>query len=165
MLGDGEVICSNTTNGGAVGVCLTPLPDGGGVCVPEGDVCHYTASDYTCGVSSARSDCCGPQRPKFDACVLDPFGVPRCNAYTGVPGDAGVGCVTTGNACSTATECCNGDPCVPGAGGQLQCSATSCQSSGQSCTTNADCCAGLLASPSPGPSTARARRSFLRLRL
>jgi hypothetical protein len=150
VLGDGEVICSNTTNGGAVGVCLTPMPDGGGVCVPEGDVCHYNASNYTCGISSARSDCCGPQNPKFDACELDPFGVPRCNAATGVKGDGGTGCVMSGNACSTATECCNGNPCVPGAGGQLQCSTASCEMSGQSCTTNADCCAGLPCVAPPG---------------
>ncbi len=131
VLGDGEVICSNTTSGGAVGVCLTPLPDGGGVCVPEGDVCHYTASNYTCGVSSARSDCCGPQNPKFDACELDPFGVPRCNAATGASrGDGGHADASHPAIAMlglTATECCNGNPCVPGAGGQLQCSTTACE--------------------------------------
>ncbi len=149
-LGDGEVTCSNATNGAAVGVCLTPLPDGGGVCVPEGDVCHYNASNYMCAtVSSARSDCCGPQTPKFDACVLDPFGVPRCNAYTGVKG-GGIGCVAAGSGCAPATDCCNGNPCVLGSGGMLQCAATACQTSGQTCTTNADCCSGLPCVSLPG---------------
>jgi hypothetical protein len=151
VLGDGAVVCSNSANGGDVGVCQTPGPTAeGGTCDPEGDVCHYNASNYTCSISSARSDCCGPQTPKFDACVLDPFGVPRCNAYTGVPGDAGVGCLTTGSSCATATECCDGHPCVPGAGGKLVCSATSCQGSGLTCTTNADCCAGLPCVAPPG---------------
>jgi hypothetical protein len=150
VLGDGSVVCSNSVNGGDVGVCMTPGPtSAGGTCVPEGDVCHYTTAPYACGVSSARADCCGPQNPKFLACVLDPLGVPRCNAYTGVNGDGGVGCVATGGACATAADCCNGVPCVPGANGQLQCG-TSCQASGQSCTTNADCCAGLPCVAPPG---------------
>jgi hypothetical protein len=151
VLGDGAVVCSNSSNGGDVGVCQTPGPTtAGGTCDPEGDVCHYTASNYACGVSSARADCCGPQTPKFLACVLDPSGVPRCNAYTGVPGDAGVGCLASGDSCATATDCCNGHPCVPGAGGKLTCSATSCQGSGLTCTTNADCCAGLPCVAPPG---------------
>jgi hypothetical protein len=137
-------------NGGDVGVCQTPGPTSeGGTCVPEGDVCHYTAAPYACGVSSARADCCGPQTPKFTACVLDPLGVPRCNAYTGVGGDGGIGCVPTTGACSTAADCCNGGPCVPGANGQLQCG-TSCRMAGQSCTANADCCAGLPCVAPPG---------------
>ena len=151
VLGDGAVVCSNTVNGGDVGVCMTPGPTtAGGTCDPEGDVCHYNSPDYTCSISSARSDCCGPQTPKFLACVLDPFGVPRCNAYTGVPGDGGVGCVASGNSCATATDCCGGNPCVPDASGKLTCSPGSCQSSNQSCTTNADCCAGLPCVASPG---------------
>jgi hypothetical protein len=150
VLGDGEVICSNTVNGGDVGVCMTPGPDGGGTCDPEGDVCHYNGSDYTCSISSARADCCGPQNPKFTACVLDPFGVPRCNAYTGPSGDAGVGCVNANGACATATDCCNGNPCVAGPSGALTCSSNSCQAAGQTCTTNADCCPGLPCIAKPG---------------
>jgi hypothetical protein len=150
VLGDGSVVCSTSVNGGSVGVCMTPGPTAnGGTCVPEGDVCHYNQSNYTCSISSARADCCGDQRPRFLACVLDPFGVPRCNAYTGV-GDGGPGCIGAGNACSMATECCNGTPCVANASGQLVCSATSCQQSGQSCTTNSDCCAGLPCVAPPG---------------
>jgi hypothetical protein len=142
-MGNGEVSCSNEGTTDAVGVCITPGPDAGGVCVPEGDVCHYTASNYMCmTVSSARSDCCGPQRPKYDACVLDPLGVPRCNAQTGV-GDAGLGCIQTGNACAQASDCCNGNPCVAGPTGALQCSPNVCQAGGQNCTTSADCCTGL----------------------
>ena len=151
VLGDGAVICSTSNNGGAIGVCLTPGPTAaGGTCVPEGDVCHYNQSNYTCSISSARADCCGDQRPRYTACVLDPFGVPRCNAYTGVNGDAGVGCIASGNDCATATECCGGRPCVPSASGQLQCSANVCQSAGQSCTVNADCCPGLPCIAPPG---------------
>jgi hypothetical protein len=151
VLGDGSVVCSNSVSGGDVGVCMTPGPtDAGGTCVPEGDVCHYNAPDYTCGVSSARSDCCGPQTPKFLACVLDRLGVPRCNAYSGVNGDGGVGCIAIGNSCSAAGDCCNGHPCVPGPTGVLQCSGTSCQQAGQSCTANADCCSGLPCVAPPG---------------
>ena len=151
VLGAGAVVCSTSVNGGSVGVCLTPGPTtAGGTCVPEGDVCHYTASNYTCGVSSARADCCGPQQPKFLACVLDPFGVPRCNAYTGPKDDAGVGCVAAAGACSTASECCGGNPCVLDASGKLTCSATACESAGQACTTNADCCSGLPCVAPPG---------------
>ena len=150
VLGDGAVVCSNTVNGGAVGVCMTPGPTmAGGTCDPEGDVCHYNGSNYTCGVSSKRADCCGPQNPKFLACVLNPFGIPRCNAYTGEP-DGGVGCIASGSSCATATDCCGGNPCVPGAGGALKCSASSCQMSGLACTTNADCCAGLPCVAPPG---------------
>ena len=150
VLGDGSVVCSNSVNGGDVGVCMTPGPNAqGGTCVPEGDVCHFNASTYTCSISSARADCCGSQRPRYLACVLDPFGVPRCNAATG-PGDSGTGCIAMGNACALASECCNGTPCVANAAGQLVCSGTSCQQSGQSCTTNADCCAGLPCVAPPG---------------
>jgi hypothetical protein len=151
VLGDGSVVCSNSVNGGLVGVCMTPGPtSAGGTCVPEGDVCHYTASNYTCGVSSARADCCGPQNPKFLACVLDPFGVPRCNAYTGPQNDGGVGCIAAGSACAMASDCCGGVPCVPNASGQLVCGATACQSAGASCTVNADCCSGLPCIAPPG---------------
>jgi hypothetical protein len=150
VLGDGSVVCSNSVSGGDVGVCMTPGPTAqGGTCVPEGDVCHFNQSTYTCSISSARADCCGGQRPKFLACVLDPFGVPRCNAYTG-GGDGGTGCIAAGNACAMASECCNGTPCVANGSGQLVCSGTSCQQASQSCTTNADCCAGLPCVAPPG---------------
>jgi hypothetical protein len=150
VLGDGSVVCSNSMNGGAIGVCMTPGPTAeGGTCVPEGDVCHYNQSNYTCSISSARADCCGPQTPKWLACVLDPFGVPRCNAYTGV-NDGGVGCIAAGHSCAMASECCGGLPCVPNGSGQLVCGSTACQQSGNSCTVNADCCSGLPCIALPG---------------
>jgi hypothetical protein len=152
-LGSGEVSCSNQGTAAAVGVCTTPAaqPDGGGaICAPEGYSCHYSGANYTCGVSSSLANCCGPQTPKFLACILDPFGVPRCNPYTGVNDGGGIGCVAAGNACASASECCNGYPCVPGATGTLQCSASACQPAGQSCTTNGDCCAALSCVALPG---------------
>jgi len=150
VLGDGSVVCSSSGNGTDVGVCMTPGPTAeGGTCVPEGDVCHYNQSNYTCSISSARADCCGPQTPKWLACVLDPFGVPRCNAFTG-QGDAGIGCIAPGQACAMASECCGGVPCVPNANGQLVCGSSACQQSGNSCTANADCCSGLPCIALPG---------------
>jgi hypothetical protein len=100
-------------------------------CNPEGDVCHY--KNYsTCGNSSARNDCCGGPG-NSGVCQLDALGVPRCY---------GLGaCHMTGEACAFAGDCCDGDPCVPNAMGQLVCGAA-CVMMGSACTNSADCCDG-----------------------
>jgi hypothetical protein len=155
ILGAGLVVCSTSVNGGTIGVCMTPTGSGGGgnTCVPEGDVCHYNGAGYACSVSAARSDCCGPQSPKFTACRLDPLGVPRCLAY-GLDDDGGVeggtSCRQTGDTCATAGDCCNGTPCVPNAQGQLTCAPTACIPTSGACTSSADCCSGITCVLAPG---------------
>ncbi|HEY2514523.1 MAG TPA: hypothetical protein VGI39_26850 [Polyangiaceae bacterium] len=142
ILGGGLVVCSTSVNGGSIGVCMTPNGSNGGgsVCVPEGDVCHYNGPGYNCSVSAKRSDCCGDQNPKFLACQLDKLGVPRCLAY-GL--DDGGACREPGSTCATAADCCNGNPCVPNATGQLTCASSACIPSSGACTSSADCCAGI----------------------
>jgi hypothetical protein len=154
ILGAGLVVCTIPA-GSTIGYCTTPTGSNGGgsVCVPEGDVCHYTSGTgdggYTCSSSSARSDCCGDQRPKFLACQLDKLGVPRCLAY-GLS-DAGTdGCRQVGATCATAADCCNGQPCVPDPSGQLVCAQSACIPSAGPCTSTADCCAGITCVIAPG---------------
>lgn len=146
ILGAGKVTC-DIAAGSTLGYCSIPGNGGnGGVCVPEGDTCHYTAGTgdggYACASSSIRADYCGPQTPKFLACQLDRLGIPRCLAY-GLA-DSGTGeCREPGSSCATAADCCNGSPCVPNAGGMLECASTSCIPSSGPCTSTADCCAGI----------------------
>jgi len=118
-----------------VGVCRNPMG-----CSPEGNVCHYKASDgasYTCNVSSAPNNCCGGTG-NSDFCMLDQLGVPRC---------MGLGtCRKGGETCAFTGDCCNNVPCVPDSTGQLRClmsdSGSSCVASGGYCTVTADCCPG-----------------------
>jgi hypothetical protein len=153
ILGAGKVTCTIAA-GSSIGYCSMPGTGGnGGVCVPEGDTCHYTAGTgdggYACPSSSTRADCCGPQTPKFLACMLDKLGVPRCLAY-GLT-DGGVsGCREPASTCATAADCCNGNPCVPNTTGQLECAATACIPTAGACTSTADCCAGITCVIAPG---------------
>jgi hypothetical protein len=126
---------------GKIGICINPMNGGNNACNPEGNVCHYLADqNYACSSSSARSDCCGPDTPKFTMCKLDGLGVPRC---------LGVGdCKAAGDACASAADCCNQAPCVPDATGALHClpppsgGGPNCVPSGGGCTINGDCCPG-----------------------
>jgi hypothetical protein len=154
ILGAGLVVCT-IPPGSTLGYCTTPTSSNGGgsVCVPEGDVCHYTSgtgdAGYPCSSSSARSDCCGDQRPKFLACQLDKLGVPRCLAY-GLSDGGTDACRQTGATCATAADCCNGQPCVPDSTGQLVCATSACIPSAGPCTSTADCCAGISCVVAPG---------------
>jgi hypothetical protein len=140
---------------GKIGVCVNPMNGGGGnACNPEGNVCHYLADDnYTCSSSSARSDCCGPETPKFTMCKLDGLGVPRC---------LGVGeCKAASETCASAADCCDKAPCVPDASGALHCLAPpdgggpNCVPSDGACTINADCCPGGICNRPPGSTVGR----------
>lgn len=158
------VVCTIAA-GAKVGVCSTPSAGNGGgnTCRPPGDVCHYNGAGYNCSVSASSADCCDVDgHPNKDLCQLDKLGVPRCLAFSGGADGGPNACRQTGQTCATASDCCNGTPCVPGAGGVLTCSALSCIPSSGACTSNADCCAGItcvipVGSPSgtcsPPPST------------
>jgi hypothetical protein len=154
ILGAGLVVCTIPA-GSTIGYCTTPTGSNGGgsVCVPEGDVCHYTSNTgdggYSCSSSSARSDCCGDQRPKFLACQLDKLGVPRCLAY-GLSDGGTDACRQTGSTCATAGDCCDGQPCVPDSTGQLVCASSACIPTTGACTSTADCCAGITCVVPPG---------------
>jgi hypothetical protein len=155
ILGAGLVTC-NVPAGGTIGTCSSPSPTSGGhnACVPAGDVCQLNNSNsdggYMCPSSSTRSDCCDGQNPDKYLCQLDRLGVPRCLIYQG-GSDAGLNtCRQTGDTCSTANDCCNGQPCVPGPSGQLVCASTSCIPTTGACTSNADCCAGSQCVVPPG---------------
>jgi len=107
-------------------------------CNPQGDVCHY--KNYMCDISSARADCCGGLGAKGGVCQLDLLGVPRCNGL----GDT---CITSGDICASADDCCDNHPCVPDAQGVLRCYSTppggpNCVPSTGPCTINGDCCPG-----------------------
>jgi hypothetical protein len=137
--GAGEVHCIGDSGGevpnanDTIGICRNPTG-----CDPEGDTCHYL--NYTCGNSSKRNDCCACISSK-GCCKLDPLGVPRCNAVTT--------CVTTGNQCAFSSDCCNGEPCVPGPNGTLVCGASCVNMTGM-CTSTSDCCNGLTCVFTPG---------------
>jgi hypothetical protein len=154
ILGAGLVVCA-IADGGTIGYCTTPTASNGGgsTCVPEGDVCHYTADTgdggYPCSSSSARSDCCGDQTPKFLACILDKLGVPRCLAY-GLSDGGTDACRQPGSTCATAADCCNGQPCVPNSSGALECATSACIPTSGACTSTADCCAGITCVLPPG---------------
>lgn len=129
--------------GAKIGICTNPVNGGASACNPEGNVCHYLADPgYACSSSAARSDCCGPERPKSLMCKLDALGVPRC---------LGVGeCRASGDSCASAADCCDQVPCVPDAEGALRCLTGACVPGGGSCTINGDCCPGGLCHRQPG---------------
>ena len=130
--------------GAKIGICTNPMNGGSNACNPEGNVCHYLAdAGYACTSSSARSDCCGDERPKSLMCKLDALGVPRC---------LGVGaCHEGGDVCASAADCCDNAPCVPDSQGALHCSTGgACVPGGGGCTINADCCPGGLCHRDPG---------------
>jgi hypothetical protein len=104
-------------------------------CTPNGDVCKLMTTSC-----NANQDCCAGLGNSRTACRPDNLGVPRC--ASGCDPDAGMG--TSGSACATSADCCNGNPCVPNPNGNppFVCSASSCVSCGGGCTTNADCCTG-----------------------
>jgi hypothetical protein len=154
--------------GTGLGFCDHPSGGlgGGHACDPEGDVCHQVNNPtYVCGNSTSRNDCCACIAGKT-CCVLDPFGIPRCNA---LGGDGGIGCVPPGGSCSFAGDCCGGVPCVPDSTGALHCltpnDGGACVPQGGMCSATRDCCAGYpcvipagsligvceLITPSPGP--------------
>jgi len=130
--GEGNVYCEKDT-GSDLGICRNPMS-----CSPQGNVCHY--KDYTCGVSSARANCCGGLGAKGGVCQLDPLGVPRCNGL----GDE---CIAAGEICASADDCCDDVPCTPDAQGVLRCfepppGEPPCVPKDGGCTINADCCPG-----------------------
>lgn len=130
--------------GAKIGICTNPVNGGKNACNPEGNVCHYLADPgYACTSSSARSDCCGPDTPKWQMCHLDALGVPRC---LGV----GTTCHAAGDACASAADCCDRAPCVPDDQGALRCLAGACVPTGGSCTINGDCCPGGVCNRPPG---------------
>jgi len=139
---------------GKIGVCRNPMNGGNNACNPEGNVCHYLADqNYTCSSSAARSDCCGPETPKFTMCKLDRLGVPRC---------LGVGeCKMADETCASAADCCDKAPCVPDTDGKLRCLAPpdgggpNCVPSDGACTINGDCCPGGVCNRSPGSTVGR----------
>lgn len=155
--GEGNVFCLKNDPDDAVGICRSPLG-----CNPQGNVCHF--QDYVCSNSSSRNNCCGatgesgtcqpnaagvlvcggtgflcqPDAVEGDGCepcLLDPFGVPRCNAL----GE----CRIVGETCATSADCCDEMPCVPDDEGVLRCGATTCIPVSGPCTVDADCCFGL----------------------
>ncbi len=155
--GEGNVRCLKAAPDDPIGICRSPTG-----CSPQGNVCHY--QDYVCSISSSRNNCCGAtgesgrcaphatgalvcggtgvlcqpgavEGDECESCLLDPFGVPRCNAL----GE----CRAAGETCATAADCCEGLPCVPGDDGLLRCGETICVESGGTCTVDADCCVGL----------------------
>jgi hypothetical protein len=60
--------------------------------------------------------------------------------------------VSSGGACASSADCCNGAPCVPNPGGSppYVCSGSSCVQACGSCTNNADCCPGTACDLPPG---------------
>ncbi|MEP7050338.1 MAG: hypothetical protein ABJB12_08305, partial [Pseudomonadota bacterium] len=134
---------------GKIGICINPMNGGSNACNPEGNVCHYLQDqNYSCSSSSARSDCCGPDTPKFTMCKLDGLGVPRC---------LGVGdCKAASDTCASTADCCDKAPCVPDATGKLHClpppdgGGPLCVPTNGACTINADCCPGGICNRLPG---------------
>ena len=127
--------CEKASATDTTGICRNPM-----ACNPEGDVCHY--KDYaTCGNSSARNDCCGGLG-NSGVCQLDTLGVPRCYGL-------GTSCQMAGQTCAFDGDCCNGEPCVPGANGLLQCGA-SCVATAGMCTNSIDCCSNEICVFAPG---------------
>ncbi len=155
--GEGNVTCLKASPDDAVGICRSPTG-----CSPQGNVCHY--KDYVCSSSSSRNNCCGAtgesgrcapnaagelvcggtsflcqsgavEGDACESCLLDPFGVPRCNGLSE--------CRIVGDTCATAADCCDQMPCVPDEEGILRCGASVCIDQGGTCTVDADCCAGL----------------------
>jgi len=140
--------------GAKVGVCVNPMNGGKNACNPEGNVCHYLQDqEYTCSSSSARSDCCGPETPKFTMCKLDGLGVPRCLGVAE--------CKAASETCASAADCCDRAPCVPDAKGALHClpppsdGGPNCVPSDGACTINADCCPGGICNRPPGSTVGR----------
>ena len=133
----GHVQCLKDHPTDNTGICRNPM-----ACDPEGDVCHY--KDYPgCGNSSARNDCCGGLG-NSGVCQLDALGVPRCYGL-------GTMCRMAGQTCAFSGDCCNGDPCVPDANGQLVCGATTaCVNTNGACSATADCCNGETCTFPPG---------------
>ncbi|MBN2197319.1 MAG: hypothetical protein JW751_31240, partial [Polyangiaceae bacterium] len=155
--GAGNVHCRKDSPDDPVGICRSPTG-----CNPQGNVCHY--QDYVCSNSSSRNNCCGAtgesgrcernaagelvcggtgflcqpdaeEGDECESCLLDPFGVPRCNAL----GE----CRVVGETCATSADCCDQMPCVPDEDGVLRCGATICVDAGGTCTVDADCCTGI----------------------
>lgn len=161
--GAGNVTCQKQA-GNPVGIC-----NNGVACTPQGAVCHY--KNYSCSSSSAPANCCSAvgasgrcvkgtdgilrcngfdesvcngltEGSKCSLCQLDTLGIPRCN---------GLGaCRQPGETCSSAADCCNDLPCIPGPTGELICGQTQCQACGGNCTINADCCVGGACVTQPG---------------
>jgi hypothetical protein len=105
-------------------------------CTPNGDVCKLM--NTTC---NANQDCCAGLGNHNTACRQDNVGVPRCASQCNP--DAGMG--TSGSACATSADCCNGDPCIPNPDGgspPYVCASTECVPSCSTCSTTADCCPG-----------------------
>ncbi|HEY0469822.1 MAG TPA: hypothetical protein VGC79_36800 [Polyangiaceae bacterium] len=160
---DGECCTANCAigDGQTIGTCAeppkgpsyNPMNGGTNACNPEGNVCHYLQDqNYTCSSSAARSDCCGPETPKFLMCKLDGLGVPRC---------LGVGdCKAASETCASAADCCDQAPCVPDETGALRClsppaDGPHCVPSDGACTINADCCPGGICNRPPGSTVGR----------
>jgi hypothetical protein len=99
-------------------------------CTPNGDVCKLQTTSC-----NANQDCCAGLGNANTACRPDNVGVPRCANGT---------CDDGGGACATSADCCNGNPCVPNAGGNppFVCNGSACVACSGACTTSADCCPG-----------------------
>jgi hypothetical protein len=136
-----ETTCTNVQACNAPGnICGAPhLPDGGYVTL-----------------GTARVDCCPGGGIMKEPCFYDPAGVPRCfgqcppNSPTCDAGCPSIDpfvpgcCLSPGETCNSAGECCNFLPCVPNDAGVLTCTLQSCLPIGALCQPDAGtgCCNG-----------------------
>ncbi|MGH7295838.1 MAG: hypothetical protein ACRELB_12925 [Polyangiaceae bacterium] len=127
--GDGLVTCVISA-GATVGICRSPTggSDAGNACIPNGDVCKLASSSC-----NKDCNCCAGNCETQDTCKQDNEGIPRCALPQ---------CSDAGATCASSADCCNGNPCVPAAGGTLSCYPYQCVPSCGTCTNSADCCPG-----------------------
>jgi hypothetical protein len=132
---------------------------GGQACNPPGNICGGS------GAVNASQNCCAGKK---EVCKQDLNGIYRC--FGGCPNDDcsqcpnGYGgqnpppcCIPPGteqaNVCQFRDQCCNFNPCLPGADGVLRCTLPpACLPSGTACSGPDDgsCCTGTVCVPSGG---------------
>ncbi len=138
-----------------LGVCRNPMG-----CQPHGNICGGPSGQ--CGVNERAACCDCPGDPK-KCCKRDTVGIYRCfgggsaQCPTGYTGQSPC-CITYGERCTFAAECCNAVPCVPDGQGVLRClrpsdAGVACVPDGGRCTTTGDCCTGLACNIVPGDTT------------
>ncbi len=147
--GESVVTCEKLTSTDLFGRCKSQA------CTPQGDVCQLSGGACSASSTSLPSNCCptyaNPSNPawKKGTCEFDSLLIPRCNGLAE--------CVPAGGYCSTASDCCNGLPCVPDPsdGDKLKCyvpsdSGVACVDPGGPCTAGADCCPPSTCVVAPG---------------
>jgi hypothetical protein len=159
---DGTASCCggspDSVNVGGYGVECAPKQvgapvtcSGGQSCNPPGNICGGS------GIVNAPQDCCAAWYNNKNqlvygqdkhVCKADSTGIMRCfggletpTCTTGWNGTDPLCCIKSGDVCQFRDQCCDGQPCVPDAGGVLRCGgSTTCASFGSYCNVDTDCC-------------------------